>query len=86
MLYDCFQGVFRLKPTPQRPAFSIRQAMRSKGGRSIFIEYDLATGEVMTPMYRLLVDLALKEALSRQSNGRTYLFLDELKLLPEVTD
>lgn len=85
MLYDCFQGVFRLKPTPQRPAFSIRQAMRSKGGRSIFIEYDLATGEVMTPMYRLLVDLALKEALSRQSNGRTYLFLDELKLLPEVT-
>lgn len=85
MLYDCFQGVFCLKPTPQRPGFSIRRAMRSKGGRSVFIEYDLSTGETMMPIYRLLVDLALKESLGRGVHGRTYLFLDELKLLPEVT-
>ncbi len=37
-------------------------------------------------MYRLLVDLALKEALSTQASpGRTHLFLDELKLLPQIT-
>ena len=36
-------------------------------------------------MYRLLVDLALKEALSTEANGHTHVFLDELKLLPKVT-
>ena len=56
-----------------------------KGGRNIFLLYDLALGEVMTPMYRLLVDLALKEALSTEANGHTHVFLDELKLLPKVT-
>lgn len=85
MLYDCFQGVFCQKPSPTQPSFSIRKAIRQKGGRNIFLLYDLALGEVMTPMYRLLVDLALKEALSTEANGHTHLFLDELKLLPKVT-
>jgi type IV secretory pathway TraG/TraD family ATPase VirD4 len=36
-------------------------------------------------MYRLLVDLAFKEALSSYSNGHTHIFLDELNLLPKVS-
>lgn len=85
MLYDCFQGVFARRPSSTQPSFSIRKAIRQKGGRSIFILYDLAMGETMTPVYRLLVDLALKEALSEYSNGHTHIFLDELKLLPKIT-
>lgn len=85
MLYDCFQDIFRMEPEQGDTGFSIRRAVRDKGGRNIFIEYDLAKGEVLTPMYRMLVDLALKEALGRSANGNTYLVLDELKLLPRVT-
>lgn len=85
MLYDCFQGVFAKRPAKSEQSFSIRRAIRRKGGRAIYILYDLALGETMTPIYRLLVDLALKEALGESSNGHTHIFLDELKLLPKVT-
>ena len=85
MIYDCFQGIFNQKPSADEPSFSIRKAVRAKGGRAIFILYDLSIGESMTPVYRLLVDLALKEALGESSNGHTHIFLDELKLLPKVT-
>ena len=85
MLYECFQGVFAQKPSAKQPSFSIRRAVRNKGNRAIFILYDLSIGESMTPIYRLLVDLALKEALGGETNGRTHLFLDELKLLPKIT-
>lgn len=84
MIYDCFLGVFAEDDTKGR--FSIRKAVRNKGGKAIFIEYDLAVGETMTPIYRLLVDLALKEALGRSEGekGNVYLILDELKLLPRL--
>ncbi|MBR6826132.1 MAG: type IV secretion system DNA-binding domain-containing protein [Oscillospiraceae bacterium] len=68
---------------------SMRNAIRRRGGKIIFIEYDLAMGEILTPVYRLLVDQALKEALSRQSSVKDkkfhcYLFVDEFKLLPKL--
>lgn len=85
MLNDCFQGVFRKKAGRNQRSFSIRRAIREKNGRSIFILYDMSLGETITPVYRLLVDLALKEALSTHSNGHTHVFLDELKLLPKIT-
>ncbi len=85
MMYDCFQGAFCTKPDSKHPPFSIRQAVREKKGRDLFIEYDLARGETLIPIYRLLVDLALKEALGGDNNGETYLLLDELKLLPKLT-
>ena len=85
MIYDCFQGIFLKKPSSKNESFSIRKAIRNKGGRAIYILYDLSIGETMTPIYRLLVDLALKEALGESSNGHTHIFLDELKLLPKVT-
>ena len=85
MLSDCFQGIFD-RPSTLENGFSIRKAVRQKGNHALFIEYDMALGHILTPMYRLLVDLALKEALSTQTTpGRTYLVLDELKLLPKLT-
>jgi len=85
MLSDCFIGVFAENDSMGR--FSIRNAVKQKGGRAVFIEYDLMTGETLTPIYRLLVDLALKEALGRsenQKNGNVFIILDELKLLPKL--
>lgn len=65
--------------------FSMRKFIRQKGGKIAFIEYDLSIGEVLSPIYSLLFDLALKEALGRTaSQGNVYLIVDELKLLPNL--
>lgn len=85
MLDACFRGVFAEEPPAGEKGFSMRKAIREKGGRSIFIEYDLSTGESLTPVYSVLVDLALKEALSEKTTGNTFLLLDELKLLPKLS-
>ena len=51
----------------------------------LFIEYDLSIGSMLTPVYKLLFDLALKEALGRTSSqGNVYLICDEFKLLPNL--
>ena len=65
--------------------FSMREFVRNKGGRTLFIEYDMAIGKVLSPIYSVLFDLALKEALGRQSsNGNVYLFCDEFRLFPLI--
>ncbi len=81
---DILTGVFA-----REGAFSIQKFVRNKGAHTLFIEYDLTMGSVLTPAYRLLIDLALKEALGRESNpttphGNVYLVIDELKLLPSL--
>lgn len=77
---DIFTGVFA-----DVGDFSMRNFIRSKGGRTAFIEYDLAIGDVLSPVYTLLFDLALKEALGRTATqGNVYLIVDELKLLPNL--
>ena len=65
--------------------FSMRRFIRAKQGRTVFLEYDLAIGDVLAPVYSLLFDLALKEALGRtKSQGNVYMIADELKLLPRL--
>jgi len=65
--------------------FSVREFIREKKGRILFIEYDLSVGQVLTPIYKVLIDLAIKEALSRtKSEGNVYFFIDEFKLLPNL--
>lgn len=65
--------------------FSIRRFTRDKGARAVFVEYDIAAGAVLTPSYRLLIDLALKEALGRdRMAGNVYFVLDEFALLPQL--
>jgi type IV secretory pathway TraG/TraD family ATPase VirD4 len=77
---DVLIGVFAGKGL-----FSMRDFVRKKGGRTLFVEYDLAIGSVLGPIYSLLFDLALSEALGRtKSNGNVYFVIDELKLLPHL--
>lgn len=77
---DVFTGVFA-----ESGDFSMRKFIRQKGGRVAYIEYDLAIGDVLSPIYTLLFDLALKEALGRTATqGNVYLVADELKLLPNL--
>ena len=80
VIRDLFLGVFA-----EHGTFSIRNFVRKKGGRALFIEYDLAIGSVLTPIYKLMFDLALKEALGRtKSAGNVYLICDEFKLIPNL--
>lgn len=77
---DVFMGVFC-----EKGKFSMRNFVRQKGGRTLFVEYDLSIGSVLTPVYKILFDLALKEALGRtKSQGNVYFICDEFKLLPNL--
>ncbi len=80
VIREVLLGVFA-----EKGDFSIREFVRARGKKILFVEYDLSIGSVLTPVYRLLIDLALKEALSQTSErGRVYLFLDEFRLLPHL--
>jgi type IV secretory pathway TraG/TraD family ATPase VirD4 len=65
--------------------FSVREFVRQKGAKTLFVEYDLSIGDTLAPIYRLLFDLALKEAMGRnKSEGKVYIICDEFKLLPNL--
>ena len=63
--------------------FSIRKAIREKGRKVIYIEYDLGLGRTLAPIYSLLFDLAIKESLcrSKEDKGNVYFIMDEFRLL-----
>lgn len=84
MVNDLFVGIFAEKKG--KGPFSMRKLVREKGRKIVFIEYDLSVGEVLAPIYRLLIDLALKEALGRSTKerGNVYFMIDEFKLLPNL--
>lgn len=82
VIKEIFIGVFA-----EHGTFSIRDFVKKKGGKTLFIEYDLSIGSVLTPVYSLLFDLALKEALGRNAShakGNVYLICDEFRLLPNL--
>jgi len=80
LIREIFIGNFKQKGT-----LSIRQLVRAKGGRIIFIEYDIGIGKTLAPIYSLLFDLAIKEALCRtKSEGNVYFIADEFKLMPHL--
>lgn len=80
VMRDIFIGVFA-----DKGVFSIRNFVRKKEKKVLFIEYDLSIGSMLTPVYRLMFDLALKEALGRNKpQGNVFLICDEFKLLPHL--
>lgn len=80
MVREILIGNFRKAGT-----ISVRDAIRRKGGRCVFIEYDLGIGNLLTPIYRLLLDLAIKEALCREkSEGNVWFIIDEFRLVPNL--
>ncbi len=79
-LREIFIGNFRKEGN-----LSIRQAIRAKQGRLVFIEYDLGIGGMLTPIYQLMLDMAIKEALSRKkSDGNVWFIIDEFRLIPNL--
>lgn len=80
MIREIFIGNFRKKGT-----LSMREIVKAKSGKIVFIEYDLGLGNMLTPIYRLLFDLAIKETLSRsKSDGNVWFIADEFRLLPHL--
>jgi hypothetical protein len=82
-LSKSFSGAFRLPGD-----FSVREFIRNKGGRALFVEYDIASGSRLLPVYRVLIDMAIKEALGlgrRGSRGSVFFVLDEFALLPQLS-
>ncbi len=64
---------------------SLKNLVRKKSGKHIFIEYDLAIGSMLSPVYSLMFDMAIKEALGRKrSEGNVYFITDEFRLLPNL--
>lgn len=79
-LREIFIGNFRKEGT-----LSIRKSIRAKKGRLIFVEYDLGIGGMLTPIYQLMLDMAIKEALSRKkSEGNVWFVIDEFRLIPNL--
>ena len=75
-----FQGNFNKHGT-----LSLRRLTEQKGGRFIFIEYDMSIGSVLSPIYSLMFDMAIKQALSRtKANGNVFFVTDEFRLLPNL--
>lgn len=66
--------------------FSIRQAIRNRQFKNIFIEYDITYGKTLSPIYSCLIMLAIKEAMGRYNTPRVNLFIDEFALLDYIPD
>ncbi len=65
--------------------FSIREALQKRGGKSIFLEYDIVNSNLIDTVYTVLLDLASKEALGNEEDGRyVYFVLDEFPLIPKL--
>lgn len=80
LVREIFVGNFKKKG-----ALSMRRLVREKGAKVVFVEYDLGLGSTLTPIYKLLFDLAIKEALCRKENeGSVYFIIDEFRLLPNL--
>lgn len=66
-------------------SLSIRKLVRQKGGRTIFVEYDIGYGSLLTPIYVLLIDQAIKEVLGQsRTEGNVWIVIDEFRLLPRL--
>jgi len=79
---NAFSGAFRLPGD-----FSIRSLVRERGGRAVFVEYDIAVGSRLLPIYRVLLDMAIKEALGMGRSGapgNVFFAMDEFALLPQL--
>lgn len=65
--------------------FSIKKAIRNRGGKSIFLEYDIVNSNLIDVVYSVLLDLACKEALASENNdSHVYFILDEFPLIPKL--
>ena len=79
MIANTFIGSF----ASENGSFSATGALR-KGGARIFLYYDYTNaGHSTLALYKILLDLLLKEAMNTESLHKSYFFLDEASLLPK---
>lgn len=79
-LLEIFKGNF-----VKDGSFSVREFISSPGSKVLFIEYDIRQGQVLAPIYKAILDFAIKEALSRHRVKRNVFFvIDEFRLLPKL--
>jgi len=65
--------------------FSIKKAIKDRGGKSIFLEYDIVNSNLIDTIYTVLLDLASKDALGNTDENRhVYFILDEFPLIPKL--
>lgn len=64
--------------------FSVRKFVKGRGAKTLFVEYDLASGSAYIPMYTVLFDMFIKQSLCNKNCGKVYMVCDELKLLPHL--
>ena len=65
--------------------FSIRDAISKRGGKSVFLEYDIVNSNLLDTVYTVLLDLASKDALGNTNENRhVYFVLDEFPLIPRL--
>ena len=75
-----FIGNFNMHGT-----LGLKKLTKKKGGCFIFIEYDLSLGSMLTPIYSLMFDLAIKESIGRdRTPGNVFFITDEFRLLPHL--
>ena len=71
-------------PWSEEGGFSLREFIRRRGGKVLYLHYPLKDGPSRAELYGLQLDLALRELLShpeQEPRGKVYIFLDELALL-----
>ena len=64
--------------------FSIREYMHDPQGRALVLDYPYREGATTTPLFRLLIDLAAREALDDGDRG-SYFVLDEVAQVPALS-
>lgn len=84
MLKKMFVGPFA-RADPSRE-FSMREIMGGGKKKVVFIEYDLRKGQLLAPMYSILIDRALANGLGGRQKVKSnkYFLLDEMLLLPKL--
>lgn len=79
-LLDIFRGNFA-----KDGQFSIRETIAQNQSTIIFVEYDIREGFLLAPIYKTIMDYAIKEAISRHTAKRKVFFIiDEFRLLPKL--
>ena len=76
--------VSRFSEQSMQRAFGVREFIRNKGGKILFLEYDHRYKETLSVIFSLMYNLAIKEALTCPG-GNKWFVCDEANLVPYIT-
>lgn len=82
-IFNIFSGTFK-----EAGSFSLVKSIKERQGKCIFLEYDIASGNVLKPIYTLILDIAMKNVLGQKEEecrGNIFFVLDEFPLIPKLS-